>query len=689
MPTSAADVPSRTDRAIALGGGGIGLLAVVGSSLLRAVDGLGPAPSAVAAVAFLTTGTVLGLRRAGSVTARLLLLTGLSLALANLFADWARHTLVAQPGSLPGGELTLWLGSWVWAVGYSAVAVLLPLRLPDGDLLSPRWRWAWRAGVALTVLAPLAWAVTPYDQMDVPPLEGLPEGITSPVGSTVGPILLAVSLPLVMVGALVGLSSLVLRLRRSDGEERQQLKWVALGAGLTLVLLALFQLVGPDGGSDLLLASAVLPLPLSVAVAGMRYRLWDVDWVIRRASGYVVLTLLVVAVYAVAVVVLGDLVGRRSGAPLVATVVVALLAEPARRRVQRVVDRVTRGVGADPYRTLVELGDRLESVAAAPRGTEAVERVAEAVRQALGLPWAHVEVTDGPSAGSGTPPPYVVEVPLVHGGELVGRLLVAPRTGERSARPGDLRLLQELARPVAVAAHAAQLRDALQVSRERIVVAREEERRRLRHDLHDDLGPLLAAVALHLGEVRSQLEEHPAAAMAGRAERLMTDSVATLRGIVDGLRPAALDDLGLTEALKAVGERFRVSGLEVDVALRGDLGGLPAAVEVATLRIATEALSNAARHAGAHRLRLGVERLDRSVEVTVADDGTGLGPARAAGVGLQSMRERAEEIGGSCTVISGASGGTVVAARLPVPVAEPAAVANATPERVSDEKVLP
>lgn len=689
MPTASADVPSATDRAVALGGAGVGLFAAAGSAALRAVDGLAPAPSSLAALAFLATGGVLGLRRAGSVTGRLLLLTGLSLALANLFADWARHALVADPGSLPGGELALWLGSWVWAAGYSAVAVLLPLRLPDGDLPSPRWRWVWRAGVAVTVLAPLAWAVTPYDRMDAPPLEGMPAGITSPTGTAVGPVLLAVSLPLVMAGALVGLVSLGLRLRRSHGEERQQLKWVALGAGLTLVLLASIQVVGPDGGSDLLLAAAVLPLPLSVAVAGMRYRLWEVDGVIRRASGYVLLTALVVAVYAVAVVALGDLLGRRSGAPLVATVAVALLAEPARRRVQRLVDRFTRGAGADPYRTLVELGDRLEVVAVAPRGSEALERVAEAVRRALGVPWAHVEVTDGPSAGSGSPAPYVVEVPLVHGGDLVGRLRVAARRGERGLPPGDLRLLEDLARPVAVAAHAAQLRDALQVSRERLVVAREEERRRLRHDLHDDLGPLLAAVALHFGEVRSQLDGHPAAAIAARAEVLTTDAVATLRGIVDGLRPAALDDLGLAEALKAVGERFGVAGLEVDVALRGDLDGLPAAVEVATLRIATEALSNAARHAGARRLRLGVERLERSVEVTVADDGGGLGPERSGGVGLHSMRERAEELGGTCTVTSGSSGGTVVSARLPVAAPHPVTDENPTAETVPGERVLP
>lgn len=688
MPTPAAYMPPRADLAVAMLGGAVGLLAAAGSTLLRAVDGLGPAPSALSSVAFVLTGSVLGLRRAGSVPGLLLLLTGLSLALANLFGDYARHALVAATGSLPAGEVALWLGSWLWAVGYCVVAVLLPLRLPDGTLPSPRWRPVWWAGVVVTVLAPLAWAVTPYDRMDVPPLEGLPAGITSPAGLAVGPLLLAAVLPLVMIGALVGLASLALRLRRSVGEERQQLKWVTYGAGLTLLLLLVAQVVGPEGGSDLLLAVAVLPLPIGVAMAGLRYRLWDVDRVIRRTAGYLVLTALVLATYAVAVVGLGELLGRRSGAPLVATVVVALTAEPARRRVQRLVDRATRGVGADPYRALVELGDRLESAAAAPRGSEALDRVAEAVRGALRLPWVQVEVVDGLSASSGTPAPCAVEVPLLYGGDLVGRLLVAPRRGERTLPSGDLRLLEELARPVAVTAHAAHLRDALHASRERIVVAREEERRRLRHDLHDDLGPLLAAVALHLGEVSSRLDGHPAAGLAERAETLLTGAVGTVRDIVDGLRPAALDDLGLAEALRAAAQRFRVSGLDVDVALDGDLGNLPAAVEVATLRIATEALSNAARHAGAQRLRLGVERLERAVEVTVADDGQGLGPARSEGVGLQSMRERAEELGGSCSVTSGPAGGTVVVARIPAPAVPLDVGPIGTAERVPDERVL-
>ncbi|HEU5038660.1 MAG TPA: GAF domain-containing sensor histidine kinase [Nocardioides sp.] len=636
---------------------------------LCVIDGRPPAATGFAGVAFAVTGTVLAVRRPRSVPGWLLALTGLSLSLSNLGIDWARHALVTHPGSLPAGGAALWLGSWVWVVGYCATATLLPLRLPDGAPARGRWRVAWWAAVGVSVLAPLAWAVTPYDRMDEPPLDPMPPGTTSPTGWDLGPTLLAVSLPLVMLCALAGLVSLAVRLRASVGEERQQLKWVAYGAGLTIVLLALGQLVGPEGGSDLLLALAVLPLPTGIAVAGLRYRLWDVDLVIRRTIAYAVLTSAIVAVYAGAVLLLGDALGDRTGAPLIATVVVALTAEPARRWVQRLVDRLTRGDRSDPYRALVRLGSRLEAAAAEPAGVEALTRVAEAVRHALQLPWATVDVVDGPAASSGQATGDGIELPLVHGGQLVGHLVVGPRRIGRPLSSGDLRLLEDLAQPVAVAAHAAQLRDALQSSRERLVMAREEERRRLRHDLHDDLGPVLAAVALQLGEVRSMIGEHPAASLAARAEGLLTGAVATVRRIVDGLRPAALDELGLAEALRAAADGFAAGGLRVDVELRGELDALPAAVEVATLRIATEALSNAARHSGADRVRIGVERLPGALEVTVADDGRGFHDTdheAPAGVGLVSMRERAEELGGGCTVSSG-EGGVVVRAWLPAP----------------------
>lgn len=640
--------------------------ATIGTALLRAADGMGPTSSSLAAVAFAATGALLAGSRRRSVPGWLLLLAGGALAFSNLLLVWARHTLVVDVGSLPAGEAALWVGSWVWVVAYCVVVALLPLRLPDGARPTGGWRWAWRLALVTSVLAPAAWALTPYDRMDRLPVDGLPDHVVSPVGTAVGPVLLVVSLPLVVLCALVSVAFLVVRLRRSRGEERQQLKWVVYGGALSLVLLLLGQVLGPVGGSDLMLALGVLPLPIGIAVAGLRYHLWDVDRVIRRTISYVVLTGLVVAVYVAAVLGLGDLMGERTAAPLVATVVVALLAEPVRLRLQRAVDRLTRGDAADPYGALVRLGARLDAAAAEPASAEVLAQAAEAVRHALGLPWAAVEVLDGPDASSGEPAPESLDVPLVHGGQVVGTLRVAAPRGQ-TLRAGDLRLLEDLARPVAVAAHAAQLRDALQTSRERLVMAAEEERRRLRHDLHDDLGPVLAAVALQLGEIGSRIGDHPARPLAVRAEGLLTGAVRTVRRIVDDLRPAALDDLGLAEAVAVSAASFEASGLAVDVRIRGDLDGLPAAVEVATLRIAAEALANAARHASATRVRLGVERLAGCLEITVADDGRGMAPDVARGVGLVSMRERAEELGGSCWVASEPDGGTVVTAQLPVP----------------------
>ena len=665
VPSAEPDVVVTRSSTLAVVAGALTVALTAGSIVLGLADDVPPAAAGLAGAVFGVTGGVVAARLPRLVVGWMLLAVGLALTLASFCLDWARHSLVVDPGSLPAGELVLWIGSWVWVVAYCVLAALLPLRLPDGARPVGAWRVVWWAGLAVSALAVAGWALTPYDQLDRPPLDGLDPSVTSPTGTAIGPVLLAASLPLLAVCSFAGLVSLVQRLRRSVGEERQQAKWVVWGAALSIVLLTLGQVVGPEGGSDVLLAVAVLPLPLGIAVASLRYRLWDVDLVINRTMVYAVLTALVVAVYVVVVLALGDLLGERTGAPLVATVLVALGAEPARQRVQRLVDRAVRGDRADPYRALVRLGQRLEA-ASEPVGPEALRGSADAVRHALQLPWVVVDVEDGPSSASGTPTAGGIRVPLVYSGTVVGHLEVGPRRVGRPLSPGDLRLLDDLARHVAVAAHAVQLREALQTSRERIVTAREEERRRLRRDLHDDLGPVLAAVALQVGEVRSRATDDEVAAISARAESLLTGAVATVRRIVDGLRPAALDDLGLTEAMQAVADGFATTGLDVRVAVRGNVSGLPAAVEVAALRVATEALHNAARHSGAREVRLGVERVVDELEVTVADDGRGLPPAPVPGVGLSSMRERAEEIGGTCTITAGAAGGTLVLARLPV-----------------------
>jgi signal transduction histidine kinase len=264
----------------------------------------------------------------------------------------------------------------------------------------------------------------------------------------------------------------------------------------------------------------------------------------------------------------------------------------------------------------------------------------------------------------------------VHG-RTVGALHLTLRPGERSLNPADARLLNDLARQAGIAVQAARLTGELRVlthdlqqSRERLVAAQEEERRRLRRDLHDGLGPALASAAFKVDAARNVLHRDPDRAdglLAGVGDQ-MQDTIADIRRLVYALRPPVLDQFGLAEGLRNYA--FQIEGdTSFTVTAPASLASLPAAVEVAAYRIALEAMANAARHARAQgcRVRLAVDGPDLLVEVI--DDGQGMPVERRHGVGLHSMRERAAELGGICTVESRAGMGTTVRARLPLAVA--------------------
>jgi len=246
----------------------------------------------------------------------------------------------------------------------------------------------------------------------------------------------------------------------------------------------------------------------------------------------------------------------------------------------------------------------------------------------------------------------------------VGRL-VLPARGRRSRLSRrDEELLGDLVRQAATAARAGQLADELQESRERLVTAREEERRRIRRDLHDGLGPALSGVVFQLESARLLVPKDPDAAerqIAGVSAHVQ-DVVADVRRLVHDLRPPALDDRGLAGALRQQAERLEPAATVES----GDLGSLPAAVEVAAYRIAGEAMTNAARHARASRCAVRLEVVDSALLVEVADDGVGIAPSAQAGVGLVGLRERAAELGGRSEITCPASGGTVVRAWLPL-----------------------
>jgi signal transduction histidine kinase len=350
----------------------------------------------------------------------------------------------------------------------------------------------------------------------------------------------------------------------------------------------------------------------------------------------------------------------------VAVGIIGALVLPLRSALQRLVDRAMYGDRGDPYAALSRLTAILQS-AAAPGA--ALPALAGAIAGSLRLPFVAVETTSGERATAGEMRGGPVEeLPLVHQGEVVGRLLVEGRD-RRAMAPRDLRLLDELARPAGAAVSAAALADALSDSRTRLVQAREEERRRLRRDLHDGVGPTLAGVALGLDLVAARIDDDPAAARSMIAELKgeTAGAVDDVRRLVNDLRPPALDELGLVGALRQQTDRLalRSPGLEIRVDSDPVLPSLSAATEVAAYRIAVEAVTNSVRHAGARSCHVQVAA-NGALRLEVVDDGSGIADGTPPGVGLSAMRERAAEVGGICTVAPADGSGTRVLAVLPL-----------------------
>ena len=647
---------------------GLGLTAVVvvlGAVVWRQLADAGPATDGPTflgmelafAIVYGGAGALLAWADAAPVVRRVLLAIGLAHALCSLAGTYAEVGLAAAP-SWPAAEWALWVALWLWSPAYVAVPVVLPLLLPDGR---PVWRWSgWLAGTAVVTTA-VWWAVTPYHLQDIPVL-----GHVNPVGidAAASPVAVTGVAVLVLSAAAVAVASMVVRWRRAQGVERDQLRWVLVGV-LATIAVGAGAFVLPAWSTELLPALAVLPLPAACLVALLRHRLWDVDVVLSRSLTYGLLSAGIVAAYVASVALLGAVLGSTAGAPVLATTVVALLVLPLHTRLQKVVNRLVHGEVEDPWTALARLGDRLE---AATGPAEVADRVlpdlVAQVSRALRVPYAAVRLADGSTTEHGEAPAEVVTTPLVYGGVEVGRLVV---TGTELPR-GERRLLEHLARQAAVAVHSVLLARAAQAARAGTATAREEERRRLRRDLHDGLGPALAAVALTAETARDLVPQDPAAAVAllDRLVPRLNEAVRDVRALVHDLRPPTLDELGLAGSVRELATRFATPTRSVSVDA-GELEVLPAAVDLAAYRIVSECLANAAKHSSASSVRLALRRSPSCLQVEVRDDGVGLASSAVPGVGLRSMRERAEELGGSCTIGSGEGGtGTTVVATLPL-----------------------
>jgi signal transduction histidine kinase len=642
---------------------GWGLAAVNGRSLFAQL-----APG-LAALSFPLVGVLIARRMPANPIGWILCAIGLSEAIALAADQYAWRALIARPGSLPFGEEVAWVASWIWIPGMALLSTFLLLLFPNGRLPSRRWRPVVLLASALLALMGVAIGLTwPHrGAWMLRPDSAAPElGWIDMLGGTAFLGFVAACVP-------ASVASLVVRFRRSRRAEREQMKWFAYAASLTALVFLVREVVPGSPWTEILGIPMVLLIPAGVGAAVLKHRLYDIDIVINRSIVYGFLTAGVVGLYVTTVALLGQFFERTDpGVSLVAAGTVAVVFHPLRERLQRSVDRLMFGERDDPYGVLSALVRRLESVGIAE---QALPAVTDSVARALRLPYVGIDLSAGgefrTAASSGEPVPGLRRWPLVHQGETIGHLVVSPRGPGEEFSEGDVQLLDDVARQTSVAAYAVALTEDLRRSREQLRTALEEERRRIRRDLHDGLGPSLATVVVGLEEARNRYSLDPRA-----ADALLEDlkqqtqaAITDIRALVYDLRPAALDELGLVQAirelaLRLAGRADRSGGLAVAVDAPDGMPFLPAAVEVAAFRVVQEALTNVVKHARASNCRIRVS-VDDELVVEVSDNGVGIPRGYHPGVGIRSMRERATELGGSLTV-SSQSSGTQVAVRFPL-----------------------
>ncbi|TFV66054.1 UNVERIFIED_ORG: sensor histidine kinase [Bacillus sp. AZ43] len=590
----------------------------------------------------------------------------LALGEALLFAASAWGDAWVRSGTRSGADVAwaAWLTdrfSAFLAVGIWLVLVLLP----DGRLPSRRWRPVVAGVVGIQCLALTAFA-TVRGPAAVPgsTLPAYAREPANPLGvlpTEVGRWLEGMDAVLLQLPLLICLVAYVVRLRRAGPEERVRVVAVLLAAATCVLLVVLGHAWWPQAGEVLdVAAAALLAVQLTVTVLGARPHAAVVA--VRQGFVYTVLTAVVGGLAVLAVSALERLEADQPtfGIAVIAGAT-ALAVHPLRVRLARLVDRLLFGDVHDPYRALQRLAEHTHR---APTVDAVLAGLAATAAASLRMPWSSAE-SGGHHGSWGERPAGAVETStgLVSGATPIGTL----RVGGRRLRAEEERLLADLGRHGGVAVQAALLSGAIQAGRQRVVVAREEERRRLRRDLHDEVGATLAGLTMQLGTVRALVHEDADAAD-GRLLRLQDaarDALDTVRRVSHGLRPPALDELGLAGALRQLAESLGLAARFPE----DDPPRLPAAVEVAGYLIGAEALHNVARHAGTTGAEVVLAVEDDELVVRVCDDGAGLDGTRPGGVGLQAMRERADELGGSLQVLSGPGRGTTVIARLPTGVA--------------------
>jgi signal transduction histidine kinase len=627
--------------------------------------------------------------RIGNPIGWLLLAIPLATGVSQVAQTLAEH---GAPEHADYAQFAHWLSSWPFFVSLILLVATFFL-YPTGTIPSPRWRWVWRSYVTAGVLTVVGFAVNPYRE-DVAGV-----AMTNPLGIEAihGPlsVVLGVSGLVIVMSAFASFVSLVVRYRATDAEGRQQLRWLfavgAIGAALFVSLIVTVGLFGDESAFNdivmvLLVTDVVVGIPVATALAILRYRLYDLDIVIKKTvvfgvlAGFISLLYVLVAVLPLAVIGTGRS-DSPSLLPFAATILLVLFFQPVRRRARRFADRIVYGERATPYEVLSEFSSRLGEAYATD---DVLPRTAQILANATGgrpaVVWLRVGSELRPAAiwPQGELPParamrgddlpilagdeHVVEVR--HQGELLGALSVVMPAND-PMDPTRERMVQDLAGQAGLVLRNVRLIEDLRASRQRLVAAQDEERRRIERNIHDGAQQQLVALAVQLKLARTMVDRDPARAgpMLDGLQAAATTALEDLRDLARGIYPPLLADRGLTAALEAQARR---AALPVTVRSEG-VGRFTQEIEAAVYFCSLEALNNVAKYAGASAADVRLVHEDGHLTFVVHDDGAGFEVATAArGTGLQGMTDRLEAIGGSLSVVSEPGAGTTVSGRVPV-----------------------
>ncbi len=683
--------------ALALAGLAVNILAWRYLITGDAIPNLGDLP---AAILYATLG-VLVVRRAGNVVGWILLFGGIACVIVS---DASAYAVLgsAHPGTLPGAPAGGLLAEVSFVLLIFGIAYML-LLFPTGHLPSRRWRPAGAIAIALTAVTVAEVAVHP-GPIGLPAPGGISARVMNPLGqrSLPGPLTLVGSINslwgVLLILLAMSFLALVVRYRSGDRELRQQIKWIAFTAGAmvasALVVLAATRIGGQAGAVLTIAGNAVATViglagfPIAIAVAILKYGLYQIDVILSRAVSYGLLSAALTAIYVSIVVGIGTLAGYAGGPVLTvaAAVVVAVLFHPVRQRATRVANRLVYGERTSPYQVLADFAadmagqldpgtalDRMTAVLAGATGAEQVEVwvLVESVPRPAAIWPAGAE--PGPAPGAARPGPLNRTVGVYHHGERLGVITLAKARNEPVSAADD-KLLADLASQAGLVLRNARLTaelqatiDDLRASRRRLVRAQDEERQRIERNLHDGAQQQLVALSVQLAILEAAAGD-PAEVreLAGELREMLRTAVDELRALARGIYPPLLADQGLAAALRSQAGR---AALPVVVEADG-VGRFPREVEAAVYFCVLEALQNTAKHAAASCATVAVRANSDQLRFSVADDGAGFDrAARPAGSGLQGMADRLAAAGGMLLVSSAPGAGTTITGTVPLAAA--------------------